>query len=212
MPLSVHSLPVGKWKVNCYILYDDQNQAIIIDPGGNFDEISLFIKTQSIVPLFIVNTHAHYDHIGAVSQLASYYSLPFYLHSADAKLLKYANLYRKIFDGDDPIDIPEITSYLDHFNNPLALGDIPIKILHTPGHTPGSVCLQIEDNLFSGDTLFHNHIGRVDLPGGNKSVLKDSLIMLCKVQRDLIIYPGHGKTTTLHTEIENNQELLEIIK
>ena len=149
MTISIKQIPNGKWKENCYVVSNVNNDALIIDPGS--DEISIinFIKDNNLNAIAIINTHAHYDHVGAISKLKDEFLIPLFLHSRDEKLLKAANLYANLFDGIGPIKIPTVDYYFDQMDIQDHVADFSIKVLFTPGHTWGSVCLQIENCLFN---------------------------------------------------------------
>jgi hydroxyacylglutathione hydrolase len=208
----IKKIITGKWKENCFIIYNSAKDALVIDPGGKINEIVHFIEDNDLKILAILNTHAHYDHIGAVYELKETFSIPFYLHSKDQKLLKSANLYRMIFEGDKVIKIPKIDFYFDLINTPIHLGGFSIDILFTPGHTEGGVCIIIEDSVFTGDTLFAGKIGRTDLPGGNHQTLMKSLKVFSQLPHEFNIFPGHGKITTIADELTNNKILSEVLK
>jgi glyoxylase-like metal-dependent hydrolase (beta-lactamase superfamily II) len=207
MAISVHRVVCGKWQENCYIITHGEHSTLVIDPGGEAERIMEYIEKKRLCVLAILNTHAHYDHLGAAAALQTELALPFYLHAKDGKLLKYANLYRKLFDGDDAILLPEVNVYFDRVKMPLHLGDFVVDVLFTPGHTPGSVCFLVEKNLFTGDTLLKGKIGRVDLPGGDKTALYNSLKNLSLLPGDIPIYPGHGDMSTLQEEMQDNIQL-----
>lgn len=209
--LNIKTIKTGKWRENCYIVYNLSKSGLIIDPGDNYNEIIKYINNYNINVLAIINTHAHYDHISAVSTLKDTLEVPFYLHSKDKRLLKSANLYRILFDGEQTITIPSIDHFLDECNESLIFNNIEVKVIETPGHTEGSVCFQIDNFLFTGDTIFEKDIGRVDLPGGNKSELIKSLKQFSKLPRNLELYPGHGNSTTMRYVLENNQKLKAVI-
>jgi len=133
--------------------------------------------------------------------------IAFYLHSKDNRLLRSANLYRVIFEGEHEITVPVVDYFLDDFTKPLTFDGIKVKVIETPGHTKGSVCLQINNYLFTGDTIFEKDIGRVDLPGGNKTELTESLKKISKLPANLKLYPGHGNSITMQQVLDNNQKL-----
>jgi glyoxylase-like metal-dependent hydrolase (beta-lactamase superfamily II) len=190
----VSALPNGPWKQNCYVVSDNETRkALIIDPGSDGPAIFELVCRDSLTPIAILNTHAHYDHIGAVAQLMELYSIPFYLNFADAKLLKQANLYKMLFGGKESIVIPTPTHDLRQQSAALHLGGFDVEVLLTPGHTQGSTCLQIGANLFSGDTLLPAGPGRADLPGGDKSALKQSIQLLRNLPTETKVWPGHGR-------------------
>ena len=209
--LNIKTIKTGKWRENCYIIHNLSKSGLIIDPGENYNEIIKYINNYNINVLAIINTHAHYDHICAVSTLKETLKIPFYLHSKDNRLLKSANLYRMLFEGEQTISVPSVDFFLDNCNKPLIFNDIEIKVIETPGHTEGSVCFQIDNYLFTGDTLFKKDIGRVDLPGGNKTKLIKSLKQLSKLPAGMELYPGHGNSTTIRYVLENNAKLKGLI-
>ena len=200
----------GKWKENCYILYDNiRKDALVIDPGSDADLIISFIKQSELNVIAILNTHGHYDHVGAVHNLKEEFNVPFFLHSNDQRLLNHANLYLKLFHGSTLIQIPKVDYYFDQIIMPVQIKDFSIQILFTPGHTKGSVCLKIEDYLFTGDTILKGEIGRIDLPGGNEFLLKKSLNMISKLPENTLIYPGHGESSILIVELQHNMRFIE---
>ena len=187
----------GKWRQNCYLVSDIEQQTLIVDPGSNPEELSLLIKEHRLHPVAVLNTHAHYDHIGAVSWLQQKYALPFYLSGKDDKLLKQANIYKILFESKESITIPHLDKDLANEPECLVVGGLIVKVIHTPGHTAGSVCLLIGNDLFSGDTLMPNGPGRTDLPGGDKVKLEESLQKLHDLREEHVVYPGHGKPFSL---------------
>jgi len=208
--MRIKKIITGKLKQNCYLISKNK-LLIIIDPGNNATEIVDEIDNNNLIPLAILNTHAHFDHIGAVDYIKNKYSIPFYLHSNDARLLRSANLYQLVFKGDGNIKVPSVDFFFDKNNNLNdSFGEIKFNFLHTPGHTNGSVCIMIKNNLFTGDTLMKNVIGRSDLPGGNKKRLIDSLIKIKDLPKNFIIYPGHGKKSILGNEISTINNYITI--
>ena len=187
----------GDLKQNCYVVYNADNSAVVIDPGGGIQEIIDLMASHFLRPLAILNTHAHYDHIGAVSELAIKFQIPFYLHKLDFGLLKQANLYRYVFSGKKNVDIPNPTHDLSLVEGGLTLRSINIAVMHTPGHTQGGVSFLIENNLFSGDTLMSRGPGRSDFPGGDGTLLAKSVDRLMGLPGDTIVWPGHGKSFLL---------------
>lgn len=202
----------GKWLENCYAVHDAAGHCVIIDPGSSPERIAGFVEDKQLRPLAILNTHAHYDHIGAVEALKRKFGTPFYLHSKDRALLSHANLYRALFDGDALISLPSVDRFVDRIETPIRKGELSIDVLWTPGHTPGGVCFLIEDALFSGDTLLHQKIGRVDLPGGDREALYVSLRKLKRLPPETRVYPGHGDTTTLGDELKHNRAFLRALQ
>jgi hydroxyacylglutathione hydrolase len=201
----------GKWAENCYIVSHEQD-AVIIDPGGNFELIKEYINTHQYNVWAVINTHAHFDHIGAVADVVDEYKCPFYLHSGDKRLLKSANLYMSLFMGEAPVRVPAIDVEIDKTVLPLVFNTLSVEVLFTPGHTEGGVCFLINDHLFTGDTLMNGSIGRLDLPGGNKEKMKRSLQMIAELPAQLPIYPGHGGISTIGEELANNEPFTSLLK
>ena len=196
----------GNLQQNCYLIVNKLQEALIIDPGSKPEAISNLLDGLGAVPIAILNTHAHYDHIGAVSALLQKYSMPFFLHGDDAKLLKQANIYKIMFESKDSISIPSFGEDLADIHKKHLFSGFQIQVIHTPGHTAGSACLLIGNHLFSGDTLLPWGAGRTDLPGGNSKKLQDSLEILRKLPDEYLVYPGHGKVFTLE-EFWNKSDL-----
>ena len=198
MRYTVTTIPNGKWKQNCYAVSADATRAaLLIDPGSDAPLIEHVLAKHGLMPVAIVNTHAHYDHVGAVDRLMSKYKIPFYLHCADQKLLKQANLYKLLFDSRDSIVIPQPTHELTTLEPRIQLSEFEVNILFTPGHTQGSCCLLIDGDLFSGDTLLSNGQGRTDLPGGNKTSMLNSVELLRELPPTTTVWPGHGRSFAL---------------
>jgi hydroxyacylglutathione hydrolase len=202
----IERITSGTWKEHCYIVSSDDRNALVIDPGAGFAEIDAYLISKSLKPLAIVNTHAHYDHVGSVAPLKEKYQIPFLLHSLDEKLLSQANFYRNIFGGKEMIAIPKVDERLDSRTHAWTFEEFKVEAIFSPGHTLGGVCLQLDDCLFTGDTLFHGKIGSTLLPGGNRPQLLASLNRLSRFEPSLKIYPGHGKTSTIGEELLHNAE------
>lgn len=191
--LTIHTIVNGKWKQNCYLIVNSDLDALLIDPGSESDTIARSISELKLNLMGILNTHAHYDHIGAVARLQEEFGVPFYLNSLDTKLMRQANLYRIIFEGTEFIRIPKIDVLLSSRNEELVVGPFRVDSMFTPGHTEGGTSFLINNNLFSGDTLFYSGPGRVDLPGGNAQKLNESFSILKELDPNCLVYPGHGK-------------------
>jgi glyoxylase-like metal-dependent hydrolase (beta-lactamase superfamily II) len=190
----------GRWRQNCYVVGNARGEALLIDPGSAAAEIATVVESNGWRPLAILNTHAHYDHVGAVAELMERYKVPFYLHEADVRLLQRANLYRMMFEARDPIRVPQVTHNLLALSPELEIGGFRVVWMATPGHTEGSVCLRIANYLFSGDTLMRGRIGRTDLPGGSRERIAASVRMLAELPGDTIVCGGHGARTTIAAE------------
>jgi len=196
----------GKWRQNCYLVSNAQREALIVDPGSDPEAIAELITELGVQPVAILNTHAHYDHIGAISGLIQKYQIPFFLHGQDEKLLKQANLYKILFETKNSISIPPFCEDFAKWPEDLRVAGFSVRVIHTPGHTAGGVCLLIGCNLFSGDTLMPGGPGRTDLPGGDKIKLSESLQKLRELPEDCTVYPGHGKPFMLQEFWKKNDE------
>lgn len=187
--MKIQTLTVGNYETNCYILYTDSApDCLVIDPGYEPETVLDKIKSLGKKLTAILLTHGHFDHVGGVREIFAQTDCDIYLCPADCKMpeamtagpLCYTNSYQ---EGDT-----------------LSLAGLTIQVLHTPGHTPGSVCLICENNLFAGDTLFAGSCGRTDLPCGSWTQLASSLQRLKALPEDYTVYPGHGEATTLSAE------------
>jgi len=191
--LTVDTVVNGKWRQNCYLLIHSDSSALLIDPGSDAVAISTRILELGVNLIAILNTHAHYDHVGAVAKLQNKFEVPFYLNALDEKLLRQANLYRIIFEGTEFIQIPKIDILLSSHNEEFVIGPFIVSSIFTPGHTEGGTSFIIDNILFSGDTLLYSGPGRVDLPGGDAQKLNESFSFLKELNPNLLVYPGHGK-------------------
>ena len=195
---------VGPLEVNCYILgCEDTKEAAIIDPGDNADEIISNIEKEGLNPKFIINTHAHFDHIGGVKAIQDHFKIDFILHEGDLFLVENASEQATAF-GLKPISKPVVNKNATN-GEKVNLGNKSITVIHTPGHSPGGVCYYSDNNIFVGDTLFAGSIGRTDLPGGSYDTLINSIKEnLFPLGDSTIVYPGHGPSTTIGNEKEHN--------
>ena len=200
----IKNIVVGPLEVNCYILgCEDTKEAAIIDPGDNADEIISNIEKEGLNPKFIINTHAHFDHIGGVKVIQDHFKIDFILHEGDLFLVENASEQATAF-GLKPISKPVVNKNVTN-GEKVNLGDKSITVIHTPGHSPGGVCYYSVNNVFVGDTLFAGSIGRTDLPGGSYDTLINSIKEnLFPLGDSTIVYPGHGPSTTIGNEKEHN--------
>jgi glyoxylase-like metal-dependent hydrolase (beta-lactamase superfamily II) len=190
-------LTTGPFRQNGYVVIAPGGDTLIIDPGGESERYLACLESRNATLKGIANTHGHFDHIGAVQDLIEATGAPFLLHSGDLALLMRANLYKALFQSRDPIRVPGAVTHLETMSNPLVLGSFSVEWIETPGHTDGSVCLRIGNNLFTGDTLLPKGPGRTDLPGGNQHKLEKSLDVLRQLTPTLFAYPGHGRAMPL---------------
>ncbi len=188
---------------NCYILADEKTKAAaIIDPGDTVPEIKELVKKDNLDVRAIFLTHGHYDHVGGVAALRKKYKdIPVYLHPEDA--------------GKDTELMPTraldpVTLWRD--GDVVMVGELQVEVLHTPGHSAGSVTLRCQDVLFTGDTLFTQSVGRTDFPGGSQEALMASLKRLGELEGDYQVLPGHDTFTSLDQERQWNPYLKQALK
>lgn len=175
---------------------------MVIDPGDEATRILDCLKKEGLQLLYIINTHGHIDHIRANPEIKEATGARLGIHKLDAHYLNDPMLNGSLYFSLDCIG-----HQADFFlaeASVLKVDSIIFEIIHTPGHSPGSICLLSEDKLFTGDLLFQGSIGRSDLPGGNAKAMKESLRKIINLDQQLHIYPGHGPVTTLAEEIKYN--------
>lgn len=201
-------LRVGPLETNCYILGDEQSkEAVVIDPGGDFADIDRELKKLKLTVKYIILTHGHFDHTGALAQLKKTTAAEILIHSADANMLSTDRPQPFFFDsGSGPCPADRSLAEGDK----IQFGQSTLEVLHTPGHTPGGISLVLDRMIFTGDTLFYGSVGRADLPGSSYRKLIDSIrTKLLNKSDDYVIYPGHGPESTIGEERRNNPFLTE---
>ena len=200
----IKNVVVGPLDVNCYILgCEDTKEAAIIDPGDNADEIIKSIDKEGLIPIFIINTHAHFDHVGGVKAIQEHFKIDFFLHKEDLFLIDNVSEQAKAF-GLNPIPKPDVNKYVNG-GDKISLGNKFISVIHTPGHSPGGVCYHVDNSVFVGDTMFAGSIGRTDFPGGSyETLIKSIKEKLFPLGDSTIVYPGHGPSTTIENERKHN--------
>jgi glyoxylase-like metal-dependent hydrolase (beta-lactamase superfamily II) len=202
--LIVHQLSVGPLQVNCFLVACRKtHNAMVIDPGGEGDRILYLAKSEGLKISKVVNTHAHFDHIGANQQLVEATGAELMLHAADLPLLQNARRHAEIY-GLTVASSPEPDRLLDQGDS-FEVGEHSFKVLHVPGHSPGGICLLSDGHVFVGDVLFAGSIGRTDLPGGDFDTLVEGVRqhLLC-LPDETIVHPGHGPDTTIGKERRMN--------
>ncbi|MCD6376799.1 MAG: MBL fold metallo-hydrolase [Caldisericaceae bacterium] len=210
--MRVLKIPVGPFEVNCYIVVDEQNaECFLIDPGDEPQKIIELIENQKLKPQKIINTHSHIDHVRHLLQVKEHFNIPFFIHEDDLPLLE-AMKEQALFFGLDCSDIPEVDGFLND-GDTFEMDSQLVRILHTPGHSPGSISIYFQKNVFVGDVLFKESIGRTDLYGGNYQVLMDSIKnKLLTLPDETVVHSGHGPETTIGNERRQNPFLKDLEK
>ncbi len=206
--LEVFTLPLGAYYTNCYIIKDSASgERAVIDPGVYTPVLERVLSEKGIQNIrYILLTHGHFDHICGVYALRENFGGEVLIHEADKSCLEDSK--RSLADSADGYEQTEMTA--DRVladGDRIQLGDTEISVMHTPGHTMGSVCYIADGNIFSGDTLFKRGVGRTDLPGGNLRTLASSLRKIGCIEGEYDIFPGHGESTTLEIEKSVNRLL-----
>jgi hydroxyacylglutathione hydrolase len=192
-------LVVGQLQTNCYVL-ESQGQALIVDPGDEPERIIHFIKGINAIPTLIVATHTHFDHVLGVDGVRKATKTQFLIHPYDLPMLQSMQSRVRQFMGFEVPPPPKVDGYLKDGDS-LKLGDETIRVLHTPGHSPGSISMSGKGYVLTGDALFNQSIGRTDLPGGDlKTLIRSIREQLFKLDDNTIVYPGHGPETTIGDE------------
>ena len=201
-------LPLGAIEANCIVLWDDPSAAWIIDPGADASRLISFMEDRHLTPALVALTHAHFDHIGAVPGLLEKWpSLPVHIGPEDEKIAFHPQNAWPPYYTPTPRPATLATDLVEGAT--LAAGGLTARILSTPGHTPGGVCLYFEAEhlLLTGDTLFAGSCGRTDFPGGSMKTLSASLKRLAALPPDTDVIAGHGATTTIARELAANPYL-----
>ena len=194
--IQIHTMPLGLYQTNCYIVHQISSpKCIVIDPGYEAHSVLDAVEERGLEIEAILLTHGHFDHVGAVRDLVATTGCRVFLRPEETTMphqmtggpLYYSDCY--------PAE------------GKLQVADMDISVIHTPGHTPGSVCLLIEDTMFSGDTLFAGSMGRCDFPGSSIFEMRKSLRKLCALSKNYRVLPGHGEDSTLDHEKKTNPYL-----
>ncbi len=197
--MKIFTLPLGPLEANCYIISGEDGSCAVIDPGAVGRQITEQLAVMRLTPQCVLLTHGHFDHVGAVAHLQEQVpGLPVYVHQADTKMTDH---------------LSKGLQWTDHYkeSDKVQAGTLEFHVLSTPGHTPGSVCLQIGNVIFTGDTLFAGSCGRTDFPGGSWGQMMESLRRLAGLENNLKVYPGHGEPSDLETERNRNPYVREAL-
>ena len=186
--MNVKKMALGAYQTNCYLLWEGA-KAVVIDPGYEPETILRALQTLGLSLEAIALTHGHFDHVGAVKELVAETGCEVWIHPAEATMPPMVTAGPLYF-----------THTYDEGDTVSPIAGLELTVLHTPGHTPGSVCLLMGNEMFSGDTLFACSFGRTDLPGGDPRKMMESLRRLASLQGNFFIHPGHGGSTTLDAE------------
>ncbi|GAQ95361.1 glyoxylase, beta-lactamase superfamily II [Thermodesulfovibrio aggregans] len=209
--MKIKRFEVGPLFVNSYVVYDEKTKVgIIIDPGDEPDLILDFVKEEDLNIKYIICTHGHFDHIGAVKEIKEETGADVILHREDIEIYKNSPQVAMQFFGIEIEPQPEPDKLIENEETITIFGK-EIKFIHTPGHSPGSMCIYIENHLFTGDTLFAGSVGRTDLIGGSMDKLLNSLKKIAKLPMNTEVLPGHGPKTELQTEIKTNPFYHDIV-
>ena len=204
--LQIRRMPVGQIGTNCYLLEDlEAKTCAVIDPGDQADDIAREIDKSGLRPTMLLIAHGHFDHVlGVPGMLKHYPGLPVYIHEKEVNWEEAGDRYMLMQPVEGIHTVKE--------GDVIQFGDLPIQVLHTPGHSPGSVTYRAGDVLFCGDTLFAGSCGRTDFVGGSYPVIMKSLKRLVELGDDLRVCPGHEGVTTTGTEKERNPFVLQALR
>lgn len=200
-------IPLGALQTNCYIVENADKSCLIFDPGEEGNKLINLLNQRKLKPLAIILTHAHFDHIGAVTLVREAFKIPVYIHKQEEKWLGDPALNgSQLFMHVEPIRVNPAEHIITQ-EGEMKIGDFECNVFHTPGHSPGSVSFYFkkDDVVISGDALFQGSIGRTDLPGGNEAQLLKSIHdKLLILPEETYVLSGHGPVTTIGEEMDSN--------
>ncbi|MGH7605454.1 MAG: MBL fold metallo-hydrolase [Gemmatimonadaceae bacterium] len=201
--MRVETLTVGPFQENCYLLIDERSgKSVVVDPGSEGDRIVEAIERSATELEAVWITHAHVDHVGAIASVKRRWNVPVYLHPLDRRLYEAAPRQAEVYGvpfEEGPSPDREFTDAQE-----VNVGEVPMTVMHTPGHAPGHVVIFGDGIALVGDCLFAGSIGRTDLPFSNPPQLAASLERIVALDPDTVVYPGHGAATTIAQERESN--------
>lgn len=202
--MKVKRFVLGMYQINCYLVWNEQNQkGFLVDPGTYSEAIKEYVEEKNIKLECIILTHAHGDHIGGLEKFMSDYNIPVYIHEKEASILKDSKLNYSAGIAGHKVEMEADRLLKD--GETLEIGGIPLRILHTPGHTPGGICIYIAPFLLSGDSLFEESIGRTDFSYCSTDDLINAIkSKLYALPDDTKVLPGHGMETSIGHEKKRN--------
>lgn len=202
--MKVHAFTVGPLQSNSYLLADEvTREAALFDPGMESEPVADVLARERLTVTAIINTHGHFDHVFGNAYFKAKTGAPLLMHRADLDLVKRLE-EQSLYFGFRATPSPPPDRFLEE-GDEVRVGGIRLRVLHTPGHSPGGICLVTDGTAFVGDTLFAGSIGRTDLPGGSAETLLTSIReKLLTLPDDTVIYPGHGPATTIGHERRHN--------
>lgn len=204
--MQIRQLVLGDLDTNCYIVWGDSKQALIIDPADDSDAIMETVRQEGLTVVAVVLTHAHFDHMLAAESVCAATGSPLYVGRGDAEAMTdpVRNL-SGLFTDSASVTMAEFIPFNE--GDTLRCGETVFSVMETPGHTPGCICLYSDGHLFAGDTLFMDSIGRLDFPGGDPAAMLHSLRRLMQLPTDTAVHAGHGPSTTIGREMWHNPYL-----
>lgn len=209
--MNIKRFQAGMYAANCYVINSENGNAIIVDPAENVFDIIKYIENNSLRLESIILTHGHGDHIGGVLALKENINVPVMVHVEEKEMVEDETLNLSTSMPSGSISFSPDSLLND--GDIIKLGNMEIKIIHTPGHTKGGICLYMEGILITGDTLFQGSIGRTDLYGGDyESLIKSIVDKLMVLPEETIIYPGHGERSSIGYEKRNNPFIKNRVK
>ena len=196
---------------NTYVVYNENNDCVIIDPGFGFQLIDAFIQLKKLSPIAILATHAHFDHLAGAADLVDKYKLPLHVCNKDELLVE--NFHRAAAYWGVEARKPTVSHWIDSNDKQLQVGDFSFSIIFNPGHSPGCISFIINNLIFCGDLIFKGSIGRTDLPLSSPRDMASSLeFFVNSFTSDQILLTGHGEETTLYDELKTNPHLMKYEK